>query len=299
MKAHNNTTNYISAHSIFPKNKLLIIFMLIVVNLQYSCYKEDTTKPIIELNGEDAVYIELYQTYTELGATAYDNEDGDLSKYIAISNNLQITTLGKYNITYTVTDKSGNTAIKNRYVYIIFTSSTDTLKSDTISPVITIIGMNPVYLKTNSPYNDLGATAMDNVYGDLTPFITTYNNFNTSTEGTYYITYTVSDYSGNYAEKSRVIYVINDHTPPSLNLLGPNPLTMPIHKIYFEPGATSYDAYWGNLTAQIQITNNINTDVAGSYTVHYLVKDPLGNATSKQRTVIVSDTIQPPPLTNY
>ncbi len=49
--------------------------------------------------------------YTELGATAIDDVDGDISGSIVIdSNAVDISTAGSYSVTYEVTDSSGNTA---------------------------------------------------------------------------------------------------------------------------------------------------------------------------------------------
>jgi len=158
----------------------------------YSCYKEDITSPEIELNGDENLNIELYNNYVEKGATANDDKDGNLTSSIQIVNNIVLNKLGKYAVTYTVTDKSGNTALKYRYVNVIFTTSTDTLKNDTIAPVITLFGTSPMFVKTGNPYNEPGATAMDNIYGDLTPFIIFSNNVNTMMNGTYTATYTVT-----------------------------------------------------------------------------------------------------------
>ena len=40
-----------------------------------SCAKDDTTAPIITLNGNSEISIDLQQPYVELGATAIDDED--------------------------------------------------------------------------------------------------------------------------------------------------------------------------------------------------------------------------------
>jgi hypothetical protein len=70
---------------------------------------------------------------------------------------------------------------------------------DTEAPVITLIGESPVSIDQDATYTDPGATATDNVDGDITANITATSNVDTSTVGTYTITYTVSDAAGNAA----------------------------------------------------------------------------------------------------
>lgn len=183
-------------------------FIIIGLIFLYSCQKQDITSPVITLKGNANINLELYNNYEELGATANDEIDGDLTLSIQKTNNIVTNRLGKYSVVYTVTDKSGNTALKYRYVNVIYTTSTDTLKNDTIPPVITLFGMSPMYVKNGNQFIDPGAKAMDNIYGDLTPFIVFSNNVNTSLNGTYTATYTVTDFSGNTSSRIRTVIVM-------------------------------------------------------------------------------------------
>ena len=71
---------------------------------------EDTTSPVISLLGSDTVTIEVGDIYVDAGATAQDNNDGDLTSSIMTVNNVINTTVGTYTVTYDVTDSSGNQA---------------------------------------------------------------------------------------------------------------------------------------------------------------------------------------------
>ena len=69
----------------------------------------DKTSPVISLNGNAEVNIAIGSKYQELGYTAEDNIDGDLTSEVEVTNNIDYSKEGKYEIVYKVKDKSGNT----------------------------------------------------------------------------------------------------------------------------------------------------------------------------------------------
>ena len=79
--------------------------------------------------------------------------------------------------------------------------------ADITLPVIMILGNNPLSLQLEDTFSDPGATAHDNVDGDLTSFIQTSDDVDTSAVGTYSVTYTVSDTAGNTATEVRTVVV--------------------------------------------------------------------------------------------
>ena len=79
--------------------------------------------------------------------------------------------------------------------------------SDTTIPVITILGENPASIVQGATYTDAGATATDNVDGSVS--VTTSGTVDTSTIGTYTITYTATDNAGNTATATRTVNVTN------------------------------------------------------------------------------------------
>ncbi len=81
---------------------------------------------------------------------------------------------------------------------------------DTTPPVITILGDNPKSIYINDEYIDAGATASDNVDGNLTSSIISTNTVNTSVAGSYTVTYNVSDAANNPATPAiRTVSVLN------------------------------------------------------------------------------------------
>ncbi|MEG2322241.1 MAG: DUF5011 domain-containing protein, partial [Bacilli bacterium] len=83
----------------------------------------DTIAPVITLVDKD-ITLSLNTTYIEPGYKVSDNSKEDLKA--TITSNLDITKIGTYTITYTVTDKANNTTTITRTVTII-ASSLDTL----------------------------------------------------------------------------------------------------------------------------------------------------------------------------
>ena len=91
---------------------------------------------------------------------------------------------------------------------LIFACSSD----DNTAPVVTLIGESSITVTQNTTYEDAGAIASDNVDGDLTSNIVTTSNVDTSTLGTYTVTHSVSDASGNNGSASRQVGVVDGET---------------------------------------------------------------------------------------
>ena len=159
--------------------------------------------------------------------------------------------------------------------------------NDTEAPVITLNGANPIQINQGAVYNDPGATATDNVDGDISQnIVTTPANLNTSEAGTFTITYSVSDAAGNSAiPKTRTVNVL-DTEPPVITLLGANLIEINQGTTYNEPGATATDNVDG--TIPVVISGNVDTSVPGTYTRSYDAVDTAGNtAIQVTRTVNV------------
>ena len=99
--------------------------------------------------------------------------------------------------------------------------------TDTTIPVVTLIGDNPVDINVGDTYDDDGATATDDIDGDITDNIITVNPVDTSTAGIYTVTYNVSDTAGNPADEVTRTVNISEapNSPPVMDsiTLNPNP----------------------------------------------------------------------------
>ena len=101
--------------------KLLYLFLAITVACSSgddSSESNDTTAPIITLNGSAIANVNLYSTYTDAGATAVDDVDGDLTSSIVTTGAVNTSIEGNYIITYSVSDSAGNTATTTRQVVV-------------------------------------------------------------------------------------------------------------------------------------------------------------------------------------
>ena len=78
---------------------------------------------------------------------------------------------------------------------------------DRTAPEITLLGEAEITVSSGAAFVDPGATAMDDIDGDLSDAITTSGDLNTNVVGTYTVTYTVSDRASNTAQVSRKVNV--------------------------------------------------------------------------------------------
>ncbi len=161
--------------------------------------------------------------------------------------------------------------------------------TDNEPPVITINGDNPMTIYVGDNFSDPGATATDNKDGNLTNNIQSSGYVDNWNEGTYTITYTVSDAAGDQATATRTVYVepAPDTDPPVITLNGDNPMTINVGDNFNDPGATASDAVDGNLTGSIQTSGTVQTWNEGTYTITYTVLDAAGNQSTATRTVNV------------
>ena len=238
----------------------------------------DVHAPVITLLGESRIIIGVGAIYNDPGANAADDEDGDLTNQIVTVNPVDIAVPGTYLVTYNVTDSAGNGALEATREVIV----------DGTAPVITLSGDASIVITAGDNYRDLGATAMDDVEGDITNRIVTVNPVDTNTPGTYIISYNVTDTAGNAALEVTREVIVKDMTPPVISLLGGPRIVISENETYVDPGATATDNIDGNITGQIIVVNPVDTSTLGTYTVTYNVTDAGGNdALEVTREVIV------------
>jgi hypothetical protein len=167
-------------------------------------FKLDNTVPTITIAGTNPITINAKTTYSDAGATATDTHSG-INGNVTSTGSVNPNIVGTYTITYTVADKVGNIATTIRTINVV----------DVNAPIITLNGSNPATVSGGSTYSDLGASAYDDVDGDVTSKIVTTGSVNPSILGSYIITYTVKDNANNTATSTRTVNVI-DNIPPTI-----------------------------------------------------------------------------------
>lgn len=188
--------------------------------------------------------------------------------------------LGTHTITLTVTSSGGGSDDDDVVITI----------ADTIAPVITLNGSNPMTVECHTTFVDPGASANDGCAGDLTSSISVSGSVNTNVVGSYVLTYTVSD-GTHTTSVNRTVNVV-DTTAPVITLNGANPMTVECHTSFTDPGATASDGCAGSFPASA--SGSVNVNVPGTYIITYNASDPSGNpAIPVTRTVNVVDTTAP------
>ena len=244
----------------------------------------DTTNPVITLTGDVEQITELNSEYQELGATAQDDFNGDITDSINIdASAVDVDTVGDYSVIYSVSDSAGNSDTLSRTVKVVDSA-----------PVITLIGGTSVDVGSGLAYVDLGASATDLVDGDITSSIVTDTSMvDTSVVATYTVTYTVTDSAGTEATTEREVVVVD--LPPTLALNGGAAVDIYHDDLYNELGAVASDAIDGDISPQIIIDSSaVDVTTIGRYDVMYSVEDSGGNSVNITRTVNVLMKPTPP-----
>ncbi|KRT57355.1 DUF5011 domain-containing protein, partial [endosymbiont of Ridgeia piscesae] len=255
------------------------------VNVVAVTLPADVTPPVITLTGANPQTVALGSSYSEPGASANDDRDGDISANIMIGGNVNTASIGSYTRTYNVSDAAGNAAAQVTRTVTV---------TEAIPPVITLSGDNPLTLEAGpAAYSDPGASANDNVDGDVSANIVMSGTVDRTTAGSYTLTYSVSDTAGNPASATRTVEV-SAATAPVITLSGANPLTLEAGPAaYSDPGASANDNVDGDVSANIVMSGTVDRTTAGSYTLTYSVSDTAGNSASVTRTVDVSAATAP------
>ena len=166
-------------------------------------------------------------------------------------------------------------------LWVLLATGCDFILPDLQKPVITLQGEPSVTLAVGESYADAGATALDNIDGDITADIVVDNPVDTGKAGTYTITYNVSDAVGNQADevtRTVVVKAAEDKIKPVITLLGSTEVNLTVGDAYDDAGATASDNKDGDITSKIQVTSDVNSSKEGNYTVIYTVSDEAGNA---------------------
>jgi len=119
-----------------------------------------------------------------------------------VSNSVDTANEGNYEIVYSATDSTGNTATLTRDVVVYGLL-------DTEAPVITIAGENPTLLTIGDTFTDPGAEAVDAIDGEVVVTLTS-NTVDSDVVGSYEVVYSATDNAGNTATAIRTVSVAQE-----------------------------------------------------------------------------------------
>jgi hypothetical protein len=249
---------------------------------------QDTLAPVITLNGAASMSLECQvDTYAEQGATAHDLCSGALAA--TTTDTVDTAVVGAYPVRYRAQDRQGLVTERVRDVRVV----------DTRPPTLTVAGLSGTVVEcSREAFVATGATATDLCAGNINHRITLSGTENIVTPGTYPITFSVTDPSGNPAPSITRDVTVRDTQAPVVTINGQAEMTLECGvDTYTELGATAYDACQGDMTDRLNTYGSgANTAAVGTYSIQYGVWDATGNTTMALRTVHVVDRL-PPVLT--
>lgn len=158
---------------------------------------QDTQGPVITFNQGTEFRHEQATDFVDPGATAHDLVDGDMTEFIITEGTIDVDVAGQYSLLYRVADLKGNESSATLSVTV----------SDTTAPTVSLNGDATVTLLVGDLYEELGATASDSVDCCLDDSIVISGSVDTTIAGTYTITYSATDLSGNTGQSIRTVIV--------------------------------------------------------------------------------------------
>jgi hypothetical protein len=244
--------------------------------------------PVITIIGEAVVNVLRTGVYTDQGATAIDDVDGDLTSSIVTTGSVDTSIVGTYSILYSVTDSIGQTTTATRTVYVADDP-----------PVITMSNgdATEVYHERYASYTDLTGTAVDDVDGSL-PVTASGDTVDVSTLGTYVRTYSATDSAGQTTTVTRNIIVQDTIDPTaalnitsvsldvtvSLTSISENNCTI---QVYSDSGYTTLITS-ATTTTETSKDLTFTESSAGTYTYYVRITDQSSNFSDYSSSVTVT-----------
>ena len=151
-----------------------------------------------KLKGNDTVKLKYKDNYDEEYISFKINNK--TSRNVYISSNLNTNKIGTYLVKYKLNLYKDNNIILYRKIIVY----------DDEKPVIKLNGEDKITITYGSYYNEEGFSATDNYDGNITNKVIVKDDINTKKNGTYKISYKVSDSSNNVSKVYRTVVVTDE-----------------------------------------------------------------------------------------
>lgn len=235
----------------------------------------------IELLGNKIIDLFVGDKYAEPGYKATD-ENEDITDSVIVDGYVDTSKKGVYVIKYTVITNSGIQKTVNRIVNVY------EKKEGIIS--FAINGKEEMNIEQGSTYTEPGYMAIDSIDGNITNKVKIEGKVNTNVVGTYKLVYSITNSAGTTKTLTRTVNVISKKVGTiTFTLLGQNPMIIENGSTYVEPGYRAFDTIDGVLQARVEGT--VNTNLKGTYTIKYTVKNSAGVTKTLTRKVVVGSDL--------
>jgi len=174
-------------------------------------------------------------------------------------------------------------------------NSSATLSLIGASASITLTGDSSIDHEWGTAWTDPGYAATDSSTGDITSQVAVTGTVNTSTDGTYTLTYSVTGSDGNAVSTTRAV-IVADRTSPAVTVTGAASIALQPGDSYTDAGATATDNKDGAVavvTTGLGAVSDSGGAITGTHTITYTATDAASNVGTATRTVTVADTIPP------
>ena len=206
---------------------------------------------------------------------ATDDEDGEEVNITANSLNVNNKKPGSYKVTYTATDKEGEST--NLDVNVIV----EEVQQSVSNPVMNITNKN-IQIRQGDKFNPLaGVTATDYQGRKLTVNVT--GSYDVEVVGSYVLTYTVTDTYGNTITDTATLEVVKQNAPVINGVK--SEVTIEVGQA-FDPleNVTATD-FAGN-AVEVKVTGTYDVNVPGEYTITYKAVDKYGTESAEMKTIL-------------
>ena len=235
----------------------------------------DNAAPDITLNGSNPMYLEITKQFNDPGATYSDNYWPNNKIVYTVTGLVDNTKVGKYTISYSVTDYSGNGP------NVI---TRDVIVWDSTAPVIEAMGGDVIEQEVKTKFIDPGLNIIDNSISGFKvnrwgSFLTNFPDEIPNKLGNFIIFYTVEDEAGNKSDILGRIVKVVDSKAPVLTLKGSPYMIINRWDTYVDDGYDISDNFYDVANLTVTTDNTVDIHHEGLYHVCYQAKDPSGNTT--------------------
>lgn len=158
-----------------------ILILAIIITFVILLLSKNEKKYTFYLQGNDIINIYQGDSFEDPGFIATDIDGNDASNLVKVDSSVDINTIGKYTISYTLGNK-------------VLTREVEVIENPIVNKEIILNGENPCYILKGETYNEMGSY----VYNKLTNqnddiAVSIEGNVDTNTIGKYEIVYSITE----------------------------------------------------------------------------------------------------------